>query len=74
MIFGRALQQVTEEILSKSTYQPDQAESSTNQHAIPPINIVAQSVVKRSRKEKRMEARKKWFLRKKKVKQYPKQY
>lgn len=79
MIYGRTLQQVTEEILAKSTAQPhvDQTKSTIQphivqavsvvqqQHVIPPIQTIAPSGVKRSRKEKRMEAKKKWFLKKK---------
>jgi len=65
MIYGRTLQQVTEEILSKSIYQPVQIVSTVNQQVTQPTSIIAPAGEKRSRKEKRLEAKRKWFLKKK---------
>lgn len=56
MMYGRTLQQVTEEVLSKST---------VNQYTAPPIPVIPPVEAKKSRKEKRVEAKKKWFLKKK---------
>jgi len=69
MIYGRTLQQVTEEILDKVQYQPSQAVPIISSPAIQEASISkAPSTTSgdpRSRKEKRQEAKKKWILRKK---------
>jgi len=62
MIYGRTLQQVTEEVLSRCTYQPA---STVNQPIMSTTPVIATPGFKRSRKEKRMEAKKKWFRKKK---------
>jgi len=72
MIYGRTPQQVTEEILDKVHYQPRQAVSTI----IPPVNPLVQEASNldppstpsgshKNRREKRKEAKKKWFLKKK---------
>lgn len=72
MIYGRTLQQVTEEILVKIHHQPRQAVSTISPLTQP--SVLGASTLDlpntmtgghRSRKEKRKEAKKQWFLKKK---------
>jgi len=71
MIYGRTLQQVTEEILSKAHCQPIKTVSTRIPPVKPPVQAastvnshIAPSVIQKSRNEKRMEAKRKWFLKK----------
>lgn len=72
MIYGRTLQQVTEEILDKVHYQPRQAMSTIIPPGNPPVQGASTldppsttSGGNKSRKERRKEAKKQWFLKKK---------